>query len=290
MKVSGGLGNQLNFYFYKKFIENNFCKDVYFDFELVDKDWQCTNYFKYFGLKTEALPRNIDLSKFRKLEEFENKEEILKENKTDLAVYSFYMHPYYYIHRTYDYLKDIKLDFGCIDDKDKEILNKIGNTESVCIHLRRGDYYKIKATRNIFGVLDTAYYEKAINYIKERTSNPFFFVFSDEPSESSKIIDVKENICIVNHNISRHYSALDNYSAFRKMKYLLKRINTGKLEKAYKDFFLMTKCKHHIISNSTFSWWSAFLAGNEQKIVIAPYKWSTKRTSEETVPSDWIKL
>ena len=64
--------------------------------------------------------------------------------------------------------------------------------------------------------------------------------------------------------------------------------NQGK--DSYKDMFLMSKCKHNIIANSSFSWWGAWLNQNQQKIVIAPKKWNNLGNYTDICPPDWIRI
>lgn len=114
-----------------------------------------------------------------------------------------------------------------------------GNT--VAIHIRRGDYVGAAAHM----VCTPFYYEKAAAYICERVENPVFYVFSEDVEwckENVKIPQPCFYIC-----------------------------NTDK-QSSY-DMQLMSLCKHNIISNSTYSWWAAWLNNNPDKIVIAPDKW-----------------
>lgn len=117
---------------------------------------------------------------------------------------------------------------------------------SVCVHIRRGDFLK---NSNNLSVCHEKYYLNAMEFIEDKVDNPIFYIFSDD------ILDVKNNF-----------------------KFLGKRIIyvEGK-RNDYEEFRLMYNCKHFIISNSTFSWWSSYLGGGDG-IVIAPKKWYEDNT------------
>ncbi len=167
--------------------------------------------------------------------------------------------------QNYNYFKDIsdiiKQDFrfGPIDRDNENNADLIKNVESVCIHIRRGDYLKDKKLRD---VCQLKYYQKAVNYIKDRVASPVFFVFSDD------INWCKKNLALD----KAHY--IHN--------------NTG--EKSYRDMQLMSLCKHNIIANSSFSWWGAWLNQNEKKIVIAPEKWMNKNLINDPICNDWMRV
>lgn len=125
--------------------------------------------------------------------------------------------------------------------------------ECVSIHVRRGDYVRIGLA------LNEIYYDRALKYIKERVKNPLFLVFSDDISW------VKENM------------DLDGECLFA---------NENGVYDDCQELMIMSKCKHNVIANSTYSWWGAWLNQNDEKIVIAPGKWYTGQ--KDIVPRKWI--
>lgn len=158
-----------------------------------------------------------------------------------------------------------------LEGENKLFADDISNTNSISLHVRRGDYVSDKKTLATHGICSPDYYHCAINNIADDISNPKFFIFSDDISW------VKENIKI-------------NY----KCKYV--DINHG--DQAYNDMRLMSLCKHNIIANSTFSWWGGWLNNNPRKIVVAPKKWYSNHSSildysrfmGDLIPSGWRLL
>ena len=134
----------------------------------------------------------------------------------------------------------------------------------ISLHIRRGDYVHNKITNQYHGVCSLDYYKKAIGIIKGKIENPTFFIFSDD------IEWIKENLQTNSPIIF---------------------VSNGKL-KDYEELILMSKCKHNIIANSSFSWWGAWLNNNTNKIVIAPQKWfeSLERTKDNPCLKDWVKI
>ncbi|MBN2522176.1 MAG: alpha-1,2-fucosyltransferase [Bacteroidales bacterium] len=148
------------------------------------------------------------------------------------------------------------------DKANSRIIDHIINTQSVSIHIRRGDYLK-ERWRPILGVIQgMTYYKNAINYISEKVNNPCYFVFSDDISWARENLKL-ENCIFVDQN---------------------------KGSKSYLDMYLMSICKHNIIANSTFSWWAAWLNKNTDRIVIIPDKWIVDKECEGMYPEDWIRM
>lgn len=140
---------------------------------------------------------------------------------------------------------------------------KIQNSNSIALHVRRGDYVKNPKVLKEFGICSNDYYTKAYQTIIKNVSEPTFFVFSDD------IEWVKANITLPKETIY---------------------VNDPKL-KAVEELFLMSKCRHNIIANSSFSWWSAWLNTNESKIVIAPTPWfNLTPYDKDLIPKSWLQI
>ncbi len=149
------------------------------------------------------------------------------------------------------------------DAKNAELLKKIQNANSVSIHVRRGDYVNNPNVSRIHGLCSLDYYMDSIKLIFEKILSPQFFIFSDDIEWARSNLTIPLPATFVDIN---------------------------KEEKAYEDFRLMSHCKHHVIANSSFSWWCAWLSQNRDKIVIAPKKWfnTDKRDTKDLFPESWI--
>ena len=151
------------------------------------------------------------------------------------------------------------------DPQSAKFADRIQNTESVSLHVRRTDYVQNIVTNQIHGTCDRNYYDRAVRYVGERVINPHFFIFSDEPQWAETNLKLDFPVTIVDCNDA---------------------------SRNYEDLRLMTMCKHNIIANSSFSWWGAWLNPNPNKLVIAPQKWfnDETRNTQDVIPDRWIKL
>lgn len=144
-----------------------------------------------------------------------------------------------------------------------ESLKKIiENENSVCVHVRRGDY----VGNPEYDILDKNFYMKGIEIIKKNTNIDKIYLFSDD------INWCKENI------------KFDYPTLFVTNEY------SGK--KGEGHLILMSSCKNFVIPNSSFSWWAAWLSNNDNKIVIAPRKWLNDESIniDDLLPKEWIKI
>lgn len=147
--------------------------------------------------------------------------------------------------------------------EDTNILAKeMQECNSVFIHIRRGDYLSEKYVSSLGSICNLSYYEKSIQYFLETIKNPRFYFFSDDQKW------VKENLKI----------ELATYVQF----------NQG--DNSWQDMYLMSKAKHGIIANSTFSWWGAWLIKNSKKIIIGPKNWCIGVENDDVIPKEWIKM
>jgi len=143
-------------------------------------------------------------------------------------------------------------------------MTRIQNSNSVSLHIRRGDKTNSKLHIN----LDLSYYLEAIKIISDKVPNLFLFIFSD---------DLKW----VNENLVN-------------LPFRLEIIDWNRGSESYLDMHLMSLCKHNIIASSTFSWWAAYLNSNPNKIVIAPRHFFTSKNIQKEnvgfIPNSWIQI
>ncbi|MFT3908097.1 MAG: alpha-1,2-fucosyltransferase [Ferruginibacter sp.] len=146
-----------------------------------------------------------------------------------------------------------------------EWMKKIAGCNAVSIHVRRGDYITVSTTNQVHGACGPDYYAQAITSIAGLVNDPVFFFFSDDMNW------VKENI---KTTYPSHY------------------VDTNDDAHNYEDMRLMSLCKHHIIANSSFSWWGAWLNPSKEKKVIAPRRWMNDTSVDTTdlIPSSWIRI
>ena len=145
-------------------------------------------------------------------------------------------------------------------------LDQIAKTHSVSLHIRRGDYVSSRSAAELHGTCDLTYYLKAVDHIRDVTGiDPVVFVFSDD---------------------------LDWVSANLKLRFQVNLVRDNNASTNYEDLRLMTACRHHVIANSSFSWWGAWLDGRKDSITVAPARWFLADTLEagDIVPQRWVRL
>lgn len=160
---------------------------------------------------------------------------------------------------------EIKNDFTfneLIINENKDLAEKISNSQSVSLHIRRGDYVSNKEANQFHGLCDLNYYKRAVSLLKEKDSTIELFVFSDDIAWCKQHLIFDKTI---------HYIETQN---------------------PHSDLYLMTLCKHNVIANSSFSWWGAWLNNNPQKNVVAPKNWfaNTDVNTSNIIPKSWHQI
>jgi hypothetical protein len=157
------------------------------------------------------------------------------------------------------YAEDIRELFSCKDTENK-LRDHISQIEYTCsIHVRRGDYLKYP---NKHSQSPTEYYDTAISLVKEQNPNATFLIFSDDIQWCK------------NHFIGNEYTFIEGFED-------------------WEDLILMSICDANIITNSTFSWWAAWLGETPGKLIIAPEKWfgpEGPQDQQDIIPERWTKL
>ena len=137
-------------------------------------------------------------------------------------------------------------------------------TNSVSLHVRRNDFANNLAINATHGLCSLEYYQAAIQYIAKRVECPHFFIYSDDMTWVRNNLKVDFPLQHVEHNYGIE---------------------------SYNDMRLISMCKHHIIANSSFSWWGAWLNPNSNAIVIAPKRWlANDANTQDLTPQRWVKL
>ena len=164
-----------------------------------------------------------------------------------------------------DHAQTIRADFAFaepLDARNEELADAIGASAAVAVHVRRGDYVTDPGARDFLGILPLDYYASAAAFVRRRVRSPHFFVFSDDPGWCRGHLRLGGPTTFVDHNAGR----------------------------GYLDLRLMTLCRHHVIANSSFSWWGAWLAEPEGQRVVAPRRWGAQGEAGAVIPEWWHRL
>ena len=150
------------------------------------------------------------------------------------------------------------------------MLNHMAKFHTISVHVRRGDYVRNAEYQSFFGVCGIDYYIKSCELMASMSSNAFWLFISDDPQwVLSKLVAE-----LLRREIISEYAVVD--------------WNTG--PRAFEDLILMCAARDHIISNSTFAWWGAWLNARSDKKVIAPARWILTKNVSGIIPSDWLTV
>lgn len=178
--------------------------------------------------------------------------------KDDTNIDGFFQSELYFKHIEND-IKNLFVFNKNIQEQSNLILKEKKKAKLVSVHVRRSDYLGLQHQYNL---LDIKYYQQSINMFDDDIYQ--YLIFSDDINSCKEIFGENELIDYIEGN------------------------------NQYVDLCLMTQCDHNIISNSTFSWWGAYLNKNKNKKVIAPSIWFNPNrkdlNTKDMIPKDWIKI
>lgn len=284
VRCFGGLGNQMFQYAFYEYLKVNNPENIYFDisdfrvhnhhqgFELRDifnVDFLETNKralnrisFEKNNLLNRALGKLFHLQINRNTEFSETLQGVVvpfaKFNQ-DIFFNGFWQDKSY-IKPIEESIRKKFLFINPLKDKNLDLINWMADKHTVGIHVRCGDYLK---NPNLGNVCDRSYFEEAIKRILNYDSKVIPLIFTDSQQW------VKDNLILPPKSILVDW-------------------NDGK--SSYIDMQLMTMCTHNIISNSTFSWWGAWLNSNPGKIVIMPKVWNRSLNYNSLIWDGWKKI
>lgn len=260
----GGLGNQMFIYALYQHL-----KTVYPD-ESIYGCYKSGSLDVHYGLEIEkvfdvSLPPStimtdilVGLYRFCKRIGLTNWENDRNFTKYDIVFDGYWLDKFFYNRKDVKELfrfRNTELSAG-----NKKILNLIKSSDSVSLHVHRGDYQTSENVKLFGRFCDNSYYRKAVDTIVAKVANPKFFVFSDDIEWVRNNMELKDVFYVD--------------------------INKG--TNSYIDMYLMSRCKHSIMANSTFSYWAAMLKV-VQGIVIYPKKWYYWE-NPDIFPDEWMPL
>ncbi len=290
-RLNGGLGNQMFQYAFGKSLAENLQTPLKLDLSV---------FATPLGSSPDT-PRTYELNRWNTHAEIATQTEIqrfapLREGKTsfiqrlfkhssDLVYYkekrfrfdagafqlqgAVYLDGYWQSEKYFaDHADSIRTAFtplAALHGLNKELAFEMADTCSVSIHVRRSDYQKDKTTLDFHGLCPLAYYKDAVALLRQKYKHIHLYVFSDDQQWSAENIQFDIPTTHIVHNRGAE---------------------------SYLDLWLMSRCKHHVLANSSFSWWGAWLNENPLKTVIAPRRWfaGTVPDTSDLIPASWTCL
>lgn len=287
IKIMGGLGNQMFQYsLAKAFMSKG--REVKFDLSYFDNIPSTDTHRKLelekFGIKLEkATQREIDkyingfntiynafakrinpkYSKCIMENLYQYIPELLEWDNKYLVGY-WQNEKYFYDIRE-ELIKEFDFSKINLSYKNKEILDEVSkDTSCAAIHVRGGDYLNNINASTYGNICTNEYYHKACEYLENKYGINKYYLFTNDLEwvKNSIFLDWKK----------------------------VKTVNWNTEDDGIIDMYLMSRCSHNIIANSSFSWWGAWLNKYSDKVVIAPDKWENNCINNSVIPENWLKI
>ena len=252
VRFMGGLANQLfQLCLYDRLVEEYGLDNVQADisFYKTNNDHGGYKLNKWFSLNyCKAVPKGATIVSE------ENYYDIDRKDKKAYLYNGYWQDERFFPKKRKDFIAFFDHKFKAADNR--TMYDRIRKTQSVSVHVRRGDYQDNYIHGNI---ANSCYIINAIRYIMGKVESPVFFIFSDDISWCEQNIQIKDAEC--------YYVKGNN--------------NMPEL-----DLVMMSCCKHNIIANSSFSWWAQELNVNPDKIVISPEYWYNEGNMSDNLNKD----
>lgn len=292
VKLQGGLGNQLFQYATARALAQWHGSSVTFDLSSLQKTSSALSHtsrafeLAAFGIQPvqpplldrlalgmQRIPYRNQVKKlvrgWRDITEYQESDTMAYEPfLTEKTTANTYLVGYFQSERYFKTIENTvrqELNFVHQIPKSETELSNIQN--KVSLHIRRGDYVTNPQANQLHGLCSLEYYHRAAAYLASRLGSAHFVIFSDDQAW------VRENLLLP---------------------YPVTFVEGNQGWNSYKDMQLMSQCHHHIIANSSFSWWGAWLNPSPDKIVIAPDRWLAQEEkaseSADRTPVGWLRM
>ena len=299
VRIANGLGNQLFLYASAYALAKQLDRELLIDEKsgFVNEDRKIKYELNNFNITSKLSKKaykfdnpikNIRRFLLKRIDKFSKKKNFLIEDRNSIKETEFsskyltqryrdvaFMEGYFQSEKYFlNYRNNIKQEFTFkneIKKKNLDLQKMILNSNSILVHVRQHAFTETQKKqdneKNLLKSdqhthINISHNLKAIKYFKNKINNAEFFVFSND-FKNLKNIFIGNEFHFVDQNI--------------------------KLETIY-DFYLMTLCKHFIVSPSTFSWWAAWLSKNENKICISPHENMSMSLNKDVIPDDWLNI
>lgn len=266
VQLVGGLGNQLFQYAAGRAVALLRGDELKLDIEVYQTPEEHRQYqLGAFDIQA-TLATPLEIERLRATSFIREKhlcfDPLLHQLQGDLYLSGYWQAPRYFQPVERQIRQELKV-LTPISAEDDLLIKQMAKDNSVSIHVRRGDY-TLPAYQHL-GPLDLSYYQRAVELISQRLPHPHLYIFSDDLAYVRGHLLLNHPTTYVDHNNE---------------------------EACVQDLRLMSCCRHHIIANSTFSWWSAYLNPRPDKMVVAPQRWfSSPHLSDRNLVCDhWIRI
>jgi hypothetical protein len=271
VRLKGGLGNQMFQYALGRVLAIKNSAELKLDTSFLSLNFKSITKRTYnldvFNIKAEITHSSYLISILRRIFKSRGQEKSFQFDKNILSIGGeAYLDGYWQSPKYFERLEDmLKKDFilkNPLTHNTKILAEEIKNSNSLCVHVRRGDYVGNKNHE----VTDKDYYTRGIEYIKNHTQIDKIYVFSDDINWCRNNLSFEFPVMFVDNNYAGIYGE--------------------------EHMYLMSKCKNFIIANSSFSWWGAWLSEYKDKIIVCPKQWfpDASVSTNDLIPESWVRI